>query len=204
MCSWVKPLLHLSIYIGPIQSPIPIREDNPTMKYSFASGNFCFDSIDNIGFGDGAEVSGLVAIAVYDLAHDASHDMCAFVNLMIGYRCQFTFPEQVLGKSQAIMTFLGAAKDLMTLRTWRMSSFAKAGSSSYLNSLGVRENIICKQWTKEDEYTHGLRVTNAKTACPVSSSAVPITDRAGEIRCVCESRTGLDSHQQSQRHPCAR
>jgi hypothetical protein len=79
MCFWVKLHLHLSIYIGPIQSPIPIREDDPTMKHSFASGNLCFNNIDNTRFGQGAEVSELVALAVYDLAHDASHDLCAFV-----------------------------------------------------------------------------------------------------------------------------
>jgi len=52
-------------------------------------------------------------------------------------RAERTLPERVLGRSETMYTFFGAANGPMTLRTWRTSSFVRALSLpvSYLNSL---------------------------------------------------------------------
>jgi len=63
------------------------------------------------------------------------------------------FPERVLGRSLTTYTLFGAAKGPIDLRTWRIRS---------LRSSGVSLNA-------------SLTATNALTAWPVSSSAVPTT-----------------------------
>lgn len=75
------------------------------------------------------------------------------------------------------MTFLGAAKGPMTLRTWRTSSFVSEVSSfsSYANSLLQQQWLCNVHLDRKTPTTHGLRVTKAKTVCPVISSAAPIT-----------------------------
>ena len=48
-----------------------------------------------------------------------------------------TLPERVLGKSETMYIFFGAAKGPITFRTWSVSSFVSPASSfgSYENSL---------------------------------------------------------------------
>jgi hypothetical protein len=86
---------------------------------------------------------------------------------------RLAFPERVLGRSLTMKIFLGAAKGPITFLTWSTSSLAREASSvgSYANSLIRSVGASSMKGRK----TYGFSVTKAYTACPVNSSAVPMT-----------------------------
>ena len=95
---------------------------------------------------------------------------------------RLTLPERVLGRSLTMKIFFGAAKGPMTFLTWSTSSFDREASSfgSYANSLIQPVSLD----GMEGYGTYGLSVTKAKTACPVSSSAVPMTAVSATPLCI--------------------
>ena len=81
-------------------------------------GNFLLDSIDNPRVREGAEVAKLITFTGNDLTHDTTHDLKGVLNShLIAKMKMRTLPERVFGRSPTMITFLGAAKGPITLRT---------------------------------------------------------------------------------------
>ena len=81
-------------------------------------GNFLLDSVDDSRLRERTEVTKLITFARNNLTHNTTHDLKGELNsrLIAGMK-QRTLPERVLGRSPTMITFFGAAKGPITLRT---------------------------------------------------------------------------------------
>jgi hypothetical protein len=81
-------------------------------------GNFLLDSINDPRLRERTKVTKLITFAVNNLTHNTAHDLNGVLNsLLIARMKQRTLPERVLGRSPTRITFFGAAKGPITLRT---------------------------------------------------------------------------------------